>query len=160
MRRALVVVVAMLTVVIIAGCGGDDGGGKPSAKQAYAQQLAEAGKPLQQAFADADQSGANVSSAQIVGHLDEQATTVEDTVKKMQAITPPAALASTHRKLVDGLRQLAGSFRKGAEAARRKDTKSLATALRTLPTSTGVKTLTEASAELKAAGVTVTTASK
>ncbi len=160
MRRALVVVVAVLAVVFVAGCGGDDGGGKASAKEVYAQQLAEAGKPLQTAFSDADQAGANVSSAQIVGHLDEQATTVEDTVKKMQAIKPPAGLEATHRKLVEGLRQLAGSFRKGAEAARRKDTKSLATALRTLPTSTGVKQLTEASAELKAQGVTVTTASK
>lgn len=159
MRRALVVVVAVLAVVV-AGCGGDDGGDKASSKQVYAQQLAAAGKPLQEAFADADQASANVSSAQIVGHLDEQAATVEDTVKKMQAIKPPAGLASTHRKLVDGLRQLAGSFRKGAEAARRKDTKSLATALRTLSTSTGVKKLTEASAELKAQGVTVTTASK
>ncbi len=160
MRRALVVVVAVLAVVFVAGCGGDDGGGKVSAKQVYAKQLADAGKPLQDAFADSDQSGANVSSAQIVGHLDEQAATVEDTVKKMEAIKPPAELASAHRKLIDGLRQLAGSFRKGAEAAHRKDTKSLATALRTLPTSTGVKKLTEASAELKAAGVTVTTASK
>lgn len=160
MRRALVVVVAVLSVVFAAGCGGDDGGGKASAKQVYAKQLAAAGKPLQETFSDADQSGGNVSSAQIVGHLDEQATTVEDTVKKMQAIKPPAGLETTHRKLVAGLRQLAGSFRKGAEAARRKDTKSLATALRTLPTSTGVKKLTEASAELKAAGVTVTTASK
>jgi hypothetical protein len=160
MRRALVVVVAVLAVVFIAGCGGDDGGGKASAKQVYAQQLADAGKPLQETFSDADQAGGNVSSAQIIGHLDEQATTVEDTVKKMEAITPPAGLESTHRKLVAGLRQLAGSFRKGAEAARRKDTKSLATALRTLPTSTGVKKLTEASAELKQQGVTVTTASK
>jgi hypothetical protein len=160
MRRALVVVVAVLAVVSTAGCGGDDGGEKASAKQVYAQQLADAGKPLQQAFSDADQSGGNVSSAQIVGHLDEQAATVEDTVKKMAAIKPPPGLESTHRKLVAGLRQLAGSFRKGAEAARRKDTKSLATALRTLPTSTGVKKLTEASAELKHQGVTVTTASK
>jgi hypothetical protein len=160
MRRALVVVVAVLAVVFAAGCGGDDKDSKASAKQVYAQQLADAGKPLQQAFSDSDQAGANVSSAQIIGHLDEQAATVEDTVKKMQAIAPPAGLESTHRKLVAGLRQLAGSFRKGAEAARRKDTKSLATALRTLPTSTGVKKLTEASAELKKQGVTVTTASK
>ena len=160
MRRTLVVVVAVVAVVAFAGCGGDNGGGKASAKQVYAQQLAKAGKPLQEAFSDADQAGANVSSAQIIGHLDEQAATVEDTVKKMEAITPPADLASTHRKLVDGLQKLAGSFRKGAEAARRKDTKSLTTALRTLPNSTGVKTLTEASAELKAKGVTVTTGSK
>jgi hypothetical protein len=160
MHRALVGLLAVLAVVVFAGCGGDDGGNKASAKQVYAQQLADAGKPLQQAFSDADQAGANVSSAQIVGHLDEQAATVQDTVKKMEAIKPPAELQATHRKLVDGLRQLAGSFRKGAEAARRKDTKSLAAALRTLPTSTGVKKLTEASAELKQQGVTVTTASK
>jgi hypothetical protein len=160
MRRVLVVVVAVLAVVVFAGCGGDDGDGKASAKQVYAKQLSDAGKPLQEAFSDADQSGANVSSAEIIGHLEEQAVTVEDTVKKMEAITPPAGLAATHRKLVDGLRQLAGSFRKGAEAAQRKDTKSLTTALQTLPTSTGVKKLTEASAELKKQGVTVTTASK
>jgi hypothetical protein len=160
MRRVLVGLSAVLAVVVIAGCGGDDTDSKASAKQVYAQQLADAGKPLQEAFSDADQAGANVSSAQIIGHLDEQAATVEGTVKKMEAIKPPAGLASTHRKLVSGLQQLADSFRKGAEAARRKDTKSLTTALQALPKSTGVKTLTEASAELKKQGVTVTTASK
>jgi hypothetical protein len=159
MRRTFVGLFAVAAIVV-AGCGGDDGDGKASAKEVYAQQLAEAGKPLQQAFSDADQAGANITSAQIIGHLDEQAATVEDTVAKMEAIKPPAGLASTHRKLVAGLRQLAGTFRKGAEAARRKDTKSLTTALRTLPTSTGVKKLTEASAELKKQGVTVTTASE
>jgi hypothetical protein len=164
MRRALMVMVLIAVLAVAAGCGGDDGGGngngKASSKQAYARQLAAASKPLQATFADADQAGANVSSAQIVGHLDEQAATVEDTVKKLQAITPPAALASTHDKLVEGLRELAGSFRKGAMAARRHDTKSLATALRALTTSAGVKKLTEASAELKSQGVTVTNASK
>jgi hypothetical protein len=161
MRRALMVMVLIAVLAVAAGCGGDGGGdGKSSSKQVYARQLAAAGKPLQAAFADADQAGANVSSAQIVGHLDEQAATIEGTVKKMQAITPPAELAATHRKLVEWLRELAGSFHKGAEAARRNDTKSLATALRTLTTSAGVKKLTEASAELKSQGVTVTNASK
>jgi hypothetical protein len=145
--------------VVVAGCGDDDGGDKASPKQVYAQQLTEAGKPLQKAFSDADQVGANVTTAQIVGNLEDQAATVQDTVKKMEAIKPPAGLESAHRKLVEGLEQLGGSFRKGAEAARRKDTKSLATALRTLPTSDGVKKLTEASAELKKQGVTVTTSS-
>jgi len=161
MRRALMVMVLIAVLAVAAGCGGDGGGdGKSSSKQVYARQLAAAGKPLQAAFADADQAGANVSSAQIVGHLDEQAATIENTVKKMQAITPPAELAATHDKLVEGLRELAASFHKGAEAARRHDTKSLATALRTLTTSAGVKKLTEASAELKSQGVTVTNASK
>jgi hypothetical protein len=155
MRRALVVVVLLLAV-LVAGCGGDDGDGKASAKQVYAKQLAIAAKPLQDAFADADQVGANVKTSQIVAHLEQEATTVEDAVKKIQAIKPPAELAATHRKLIEGLQELANSFRKGAEAAGRNDTKTLATALRKLTTSEGVKKLTQASAELKAKGVTVT----
>jgi hypothetical protein len=156
MRRALVVVVAVLAV-FVAGCGGDDGGGgKASAKQVYAQQLAGATGALQKAFADTDQVGANVSSAQIIKHREAQAAVIEDTVKKLRKVKPPSELTATHRKLTEGLQELAASFR----SAGGKDTKSLAEALRTLQTSTGVKKLTEASAELKAKGVTVTTASK
>ncbi len=157
MRRALVVLVALLAVVVFAGCGGDDSGGdKASPKQDYARQLGAATKALQNAFADTDQVGANVSSAQIIAHRDAQATVIDSTVKKLRAITPPAALAATHRKLIEGLQELATSFRSGGS----KDTKSLAAALRALPNSTGAKKLTEVSAELKAQGVTVATASK
>jgi hypothetical protein len=157
MRRALVVVVAVLAVVLVAGCGGDDeGSGKASPKQVYAQQLAGATGALQKAFADTDQVGANVSSKQIIKHREAQAAVIEDTVKKLRKVTPPAALATTHRKLTEGLQEMAASFR----SAGGKDTKSLAEALQKLPTSTGVRKLTEASAELKAQGVTVTTASK
>jgi hypothetical protein len=155
MRRALVGLSAVLAIVV-AGCGGDDGGDKPSAKQVYGQQLAEATGALQKAFADTDQVGANVSSAQIIGHREAQAAVIDDTVKKLRKVRPPAALTAAHRKLTEGLQELAASFR----SAGGKDTKSLAAALRTLQTSTGVKKLTEASAELKANGVTVTTASK
>lgn len=155
MRRALAVVVLPIAIAV-AGCGGGDGGGKATPKQAYAQQLAVAAKPLQDAFADADQVGANVKTSQIVAHLESEATVVEEAVVKIQKITPPPALAATHRKLIEGLKELAGSFRKGAQAAGRNDTKTLATALRKLTTSEGVKKLTEASAELKAQGVTVT----
>jgi hypothetical protein len=156
MRRALVVLVAVLAVVVVAGCGADSSGGKASPKQDYARQLGVATKALQQAFADADQVGANVSSAQIIDHRQAQAAVIDATVKKLRAITPPAALASTHRKLIEGLQELAASFRSGSG----KDTKSLAAALRALPSSTGAKKLTEASAELKAQGVTVATTSK
>ncbi|MES1192705.1 MAG: hypothetical protein ABUM26_00155 [Solirubrobacterales bacterium] len=156
MRRALVVVVAVLAVVLVAGCGGDDSGRKPSAKELYGQQLAETTGPLQKAFADTDQVGANVSSKQIIRHREAQAAVIEDTVKKLREVTPPAALAATHRKLIKGLQELAASFRRGGG----KDTKSLAEALQSLPTSTGVKKLTEVSTELKAQGVTVATASQ
>ena len=155
MRRALVVLVAVLAVAV-AGCGADSSGDKASPKQEYAQQLGVATKALQEAFADTDQVGANVSSAQIIDHRLSQAAVIDATIKKMRAITPPAALASTHRKLIEGLRELAASFRSGSG----KDTKSLAAALRALPSSTGAKKLTEASAELKAQGVTVATSSK
>jgi hypothetical protein len=155
MPRALVVLVAVLAVAV-AGCGADSSGGKATPKQDYAQQLGVATKALQEAFADADQVGANVSSAQIIDHRQAQAAVIDATVKKLRAITPPAVLASTHRKLIAGLQELAASFRSGSG----KDTKSLAAALRALPSSTGAKKLTEASAELKAQGVTVATSSK
>jgi hypothetical protein len=157
MRRALLVVVSLLAVVMVAGCGGDDeGGGKASAKQVYAQQLAGATGALQEAFADIDQVGANVSSKQIIKHRETQAAVIEDAVKKLRRVNPPAELTGAHRKLIEGLQELAASFRSGDG----KDAKPLAEALQSLPTSTGVKKLTEASAEFKAKGVTVTTASE
>lgn len=157
MRRALVVVVAVLAVVVAAGCGGDDeGGGKVSPKEAYGQQLAGATSALQKAFADTDQVGANISSAQIIKHRETQAAVIEDTVKRLREVKPPATLTDAHRKLIEGLQELAASFRSGGG----KDMKSLAEALQSLPNSTGVKKLTQASAELKAMGVTVTTASE
>lgn len=155
MRRALVVLVAVLAVVV-AGCGADSGGDKATPKQEYARQLGVATKALQDAFADTDQVGANVSSAQIIDHRLAQAAVIDTTVEKLRTIAPPAALAATHHKLIVGLQELAASFRSGGG----KDTKSLAAALRALPSSTGAKKLTEASAELKAQGVTVATASK
>jgi hypothetical protein len=156
MHRALMVLIAVLAVVIVAGCGADSGGDKATPKQEYARQLGVATKALQDAFADTDQVGANVSSAQIIDHRLTQAAVIDATIKKLRAITPPAALAPTHHKLITGLQELAASFRSGSG----KDTKSLAAALRALPSSTGAKKLTEASAELKAQGVTVATASK
>jgi len=99
MRRALVVVVAVLIVVVAAGCGGDDegAGGKAPAKQVYAQQLAGATEALQEAFADTDQVGANISSAQIIKHRETQAAVIEDTVTKLRNVKPPAGLTATHR---------------------------------------------------------------
>ena len=160
MRRALALLV-LLVALVAAGCGGgDDGGDNATSKQDYGKQLAEAGQTLQKTFSDiADQTGTNTSSAQIGARLDKGADALDDAANKFGAITPPAEAKAAHQKLVEGLHELADVFRKGADAARKNDTSTLTKSLQGLATSDGVKKITEAQEELKAKGITVTTAS-
>jgi hypothetical protein len=169
MRRPLVLVLTLVALValVAVGCGGgsDDGGGggagKPVSKDAYGKQLAQAGQALQKTFADiSDQTGANTSTKEVGDHLDEGAKALDGAVVKFKAITPPPSAKAAHAKLVQGLGELADVFRRGAAAARKNDTKTLTAALASLRSSDGVKKITEAQQELKAQGVTVTTASK
>ena len=160
MRRPFVLLVTLFALLLVAGCGGG-GDDKSSSKSDYGKELAAAGQTLQKTFADiGDATGASTSSKQIGDRLDKGATALDDAAAKFGAIDPPAEAKGAHQKLVDGLKELAGVFRKGADAARKNDTATLTKALQGLATSDGVKKITEAQKELKDAGITVTTASK
>jgi len=161
MRRLPVLLATLLALVLVtAGCGGSDND-KATSKQDYGKQLAAAGQTLQKTFADiGDATGSTTSSKQIGDRLDKGASALDDAAAKFGAITPPAEAKSAHQKLVDGLKELAGVFRKGADAARKNDTATLTKALQGLASSDGVKKITQAQEELKAKGITVTTASK
>jgi hypothetical protein len=158
MRRPLIVLPLVLAL-IAAGCGGGGGGG--TSKDQYGQQLARAGESLQKTFADiSDQSGAGTSPTQIAARLDRGGAALDDAAKKFAAIHPPSSAKGAHQKLVDGLHELAGVFRDGATAARKNDTATVTKALQGLSTSDGLKKITEAQQELKAAGIQVTTTGK
>ena len=158
MRRALVLM-TMVFALIAAGCGGDDGGGATS-KEDYGKQLAQTGQTLQKTFADiADQTGSSTSSKQIGDRFDRGAQALDSAAKKFGDIEPPDDVKAAHQKLVDGIKELAEVFRKGADAARKNDTAALTKALQSLSTSDGVKKITEAQKELEAKGITVTTSS-
>ncbi|MCW2995551.1 MAG: hypothetical protein JWQ18_3046, partial [Conexibacter sp.] len=147
MRRLPVLLVTLLALVVVtAGCGGSDN--KASSKQEYGKQLAEAGQTLQKTFADiGDATGSATSSKQIGDRLDKGAGALDDAAKKFGAITPPADAKVAHQKLVDGLKELADVFRKGADAARKNDTAALTKALQGLSSSDGVKKITQAQEE-------------
>jgi acyl-CoA reductase-like NAD-dependent aldehyde dehydrogenase len=154
MRRPLIVLAALLALVV-AGCGGGDGDAS-SSKEDYSKELAQAGQTLQKSFAGiSDETGANTSAKQIGDRLDKGATALDAAARKFGAITPPDAAKAAHQKLVEGIKELAGIFRRGAAAARKNDTASLTKALQGLSTSDGVKKITEAQQELKANGITV-----
>ncbi|HWH94131.1 MAG TPA: hypothetical protein VNT03_09745 [Baekduia sp.] len=161
MRRPLALLL-LLVALVTAGCGGDDGdgGGGAASKQDYGRELAQAGQTLQKTFADiADQTGASTSSKQIGDRLDKGAVALDDAAEKFESMTPPEDAKAAHQKLVEGLKELADVFRKGADAARKNDTTTLTRALQSLTNSDGVKKITEAQGELKAKGITVTTSS-
>jgi uncharacterized phage infection (PIP) family protein YhgE len=158
MRRALVLL-TLIVALVASGCGGDSNS-KATTKDEYGQQLAQAGQTLQKTFADiADQTGSSTSSAQIADRLDKGATALDDAAKKFAEITPPSEVKGAHQKFVDGFKELAGVFRKGADAARKNDTTTLTKALQGLTTSDGVKKITEAQKELETKGITVPTTS-
>jgi hypothetical protein len=159
MRRALLLL-TMILALVAAGCGSDDNGSGGTSKDDYGKQLAAAGQTLQKTFADiADQTGSSTSSAQIADRLDKGAQALDDAAAKFADITPPADVKNAHQKFVDGFKELADVFHKGADAARKNDTTTLTKALQGLTTSDGVKKITEAQRELEQRGVTVPTTS-
>jgi hypothetical protein len=161
MRRPLIVLSVLLALAVV-GCGGGGGSSdKASSKVDYGKQLATAGQTLQKTFADiSDQTGSGTTAKEIAQRLDRGATALDDAAKKFDAITPPAIAVADHQKLVDGLHELAGVFRQGADAARKNDTATLTKALQGLSTSAGVKKVTEAQADLKAKGIKVSATGK
>jgi hypothetical protein len=155
--RRLLIVLTVLTAIVASGCGGGGGDNQPASKGEYGKQLAQAGQTLQKTFADiSDQTGSGTSAKEIATRLDRGAAALDQAAKKFAAIDPPSDVTAAHKKLVDGLNELAGVFRQGAEAARKNDTANLTKALQGLSTSAGVKKINEAQQELKAKGITVT----
>lgn len=162
MRRPLALL-ALVVALVAAGCGGGGGGGSTTttgSKAEYGKQLAAATEQLQQTFGDiSDQTGSNTSSAQIAARLDKGADAIDQSADKFAAITPPPAAKDAHAKLVTGLHEIADQLRKAATAAKRNDSKTLATALQDLLKGDGAQKLAQATAELKAQGIATGTTS-
>jgi hypothetical protein len=157
--RSPLVLLMVIVALVVAGCGGGDSGGndKSTSKEAYGKQLAAAGQALQKTFADiGDQTGNTTSSKKIGARLKKGATTLDQAVKKFEAITPPADVKGAHAKIIAGLQEIADALRKSADAATNDDPATLNKALAALTTGDGIKKITEAQQELEAAGVTVT----
>jgi hypothetical protein len=158
MRRALLVLLSLVALVG-AGCGDGDGGSDgATSKQDYGRELSRATAGLQQAFEELRKSTSEATTVKASGErLAAGATALEKAADNFEGIEPPKASTAAHRKLVEGLNDLATVFRRGADAAKRNDAKGLQEALAGLTTSKGVREITEAQRELERQGVKVTT---
>lgn len=160
MRHRLVLLLSLVALVA-AGCGGDDGGsgaGGQTSKQEYGRELSRATGALQQAFEELTKTTGSATSLKDSGQrLQRGARALDEAADDFGDIEPPKASTGAHDKLVAGLHDLADTFRKGADAARRNDAKGLQQALQGLTTSKGVREITEAQRELERQGVKVTT---
>lgn len=162
MRRPIALL-ALVIALVAAGCGGGGGGSTSTTdgKAEYGKELAAATAQLQKTFGDiSDQTGSNTSSAQIAARLDKGADAIDQSADKFAAITPPAAAKDAHAKLVTGLHEIADQLRKAADAAKRNDSKTLATALQDLLKGDGAQKLAQATAELKQQGIATDTTSR
>jgi acyl-CoA reductase-like NAD-dependent aldehyde dehydrogenase len=152
-RRVLSVLVVAL---VAAGCGGD--GSSAESKEQYVKDLEKTSQTLQRTFTDLQQrNGGSTSLEQAGDRLDRGAKAIDDAAERFADISPPEEAKAAHRKLVDGLHELADVFRKGAEAARQKNEAALTKVLQGLISSDGVRKITEAQRELQAKGITATT---
>jgi hypothetical protein len=152
MRRVLTILAVLAAAApTAAGCGGDSGG---ASRDAYGKDLANASRTLQRAFNDiAGKSTSSGSGKQVGDRLERGANALDDAASRFADIKPPDEVKGAHRKLVEGLHELAAVFRRSADAARRNDTKSLTRALQGLADSDGVRKITEAQQELENAGI-------
>ncbi len=155
MRRLLVLLVTALVALVVVGCGGDDSpSSKGSSKDEYKTQVQDAGRSLQQALAAiSDQAGDTATPAKLGAALDQGATALDQTRKRLDGITPPSDAQAAHDKLVAGFGELTDAFRATADAARENDTAALNKALQGLSAGEGVQKISEAQKELKALGI-------
>jgi hypothetical protein len=164
MRRPIALLLALVVgLITAAGCGGGSNSGGTSttdSKAAYGQQLAAATAELQKTFGDiSDQTGSSTSDAQIADRLEKGADAIDQSANNFDKIKPPAAAADAHAKLVAGLHEIAAQIRKASDAAKAKDTRTLAATLRGLLQGPGAQKIAQATAELRAAGIGTSTTS-
>jgi hypothetical protein len=150
MLRRLSVVIAVLAVAV-AGCGGGGGGG--AGKEAYIKQFNKADAALERTLTGIGDEIRSRTSGRAVGvKLDEGARALDRAASDFAGIDAPSDAAAAHRKIVSGLRQLAGLFRDSAKAARAEDVPKLTRTLRGLESSAGARAIRQAQQELRAKG--------
>jgi hypothetical protein len=124
MRRALVVL-ALALLTPLAGCGGGHKQTPPLSKSQYEQRMSAIAPTLAQATTQASASLGGPSLAGAATGIDDQAKALENAVKQLRKITPPADVRAEHRAFTNAVGALAAALHKTADAARTGDPTSL-----------------------------------
>jgi hypothetical protein len=155
MRRVVLLLLSL--GLLAAGCGGGADNGTTASHDQYLRDLDQASQALQRTLSDIQaQTGADTSLKQTEARLDRGAKALDDAARGFAKITPPADAKDAHAKIVDGLRQLAGVFRQGAQAARKHDPTTVTKLLQGLATSDGAQKIDQARKDLAAKGIAPT----
>lgn len=148
MRRLVPALLAGV-VLAVAGCGGDGG----TDKAAYVKQINEVGQTLQQQLSSL---GSDISSQSdprgIARKLDDGAAKLDDAAKELDGIDPPADARKAHQEIVDGVHELARTFKAAVAQARDGKLAALVKTFSGISSSPGIQKISAATRELKAAG--------
>jgi hypothetical protein len=146
--------VAVSVALVVSGCGSSG----PS-KNEYVKNLNKAQAALTEQL---NTIGSGISSSdpsQASAQLEKGGKAIDAAADDFNSITPPDDAAGAHKKIVDGLHKLAGTFREAADAAKSKDPTKLVQTLTDITSSDGAKELEAAEKELIANGYKVQGAS-
>ena len=143
--------IAAVIALVIAGCGAAGGD-----KNDYVKSLNKAQATLQQSLSGlGDDIGAGSSGAQVAAKLENGGSAMDAAAEDFNRIEPPDDAKHAHGKIVDGLHEIAGTFRDAAEAAKANDLPKALQTLQDIVQSPGAKEIQEAEAELKSNGYKV-----
>lgn len=148
MKRALALAVSSVALAV-AGCGGDD-------KEEYVQEFNKVGATLEKTLTSlgTDITG-STDPKQIGGKLDQGAKALDDAAKELDGIEPPDDAQAAHDKIVSGVEDLAGTFRKGADQAQSNDLTELVETFSSIEGSQGASKIQQAQKELRDKGYDV-----
>jgi hypothetical protein len=140
--------VAVAAALVVAGCGGSG-----VSKNDYVKSINDAVASLQKSTASLGPDAGGGAGA--VARLQDGGKAMDAAAENFAKITPPDDAKHAHSQIVDGLHQLAGTFRDAAGAARAKDNDKLLKVLQGLQDSTGARELQAATEELSDKGYKV-----
>src|SRR5262249_23676810 len=141
--------VAVSVALVVSGCGSSG-----TSKNDYVKSLNKAQAELTKQLT-AIGGGISSDPSQMSAQLEKGGRAIDGAADDLNSNSPPDQPASAHKKIVDGLHKLAGSFRDAADAAKSKDTSKVVETLSGIQTSDGAKELEQAEKELIAAGYKV-----
>ena len=138
--------VAVSVALVVSGCGGSG-----TSKNDYVKSLNKAQAELTKQLT-AIGGGISSDPSQMSAQLEKGGQAIDGAADDFNSISPPDDAASAHKKIVDGLHKLAGTFRDAAKSAKSNDLQAVAKVLTDVTTSEGAKELDDAQKELIANG--------
>lgn len=155
MRRAVPVLLACCSL-IAAGCGGGDKSNDTTTKAGYIKKVNSIGTGLQKQLQSVgSELGTQSKPAAIATKLDEGAKALTQAADDLDAVKPPSDATSEHKSFVEGIRELATTFKDGAANARAGALGQLQQTFAKLAASPGIKKIQAATVALRKKGYDV-----